>query len=180
MNEKGNALLAAAILIVLLLAGGFYLLRNQFSDKTQIVDKLEEAAYKKKEEVSDVVTEKAEDLMSMIILDELTKSGALKDVSGGDGTGVAFALRRDGKLYHTVSASLPDITNGTFYEGWLVRKEPALLFFSTGEMTRLADGTYTLAYTSDSAYEGYDFVVITLEKVKDATPEAHILEGTVE
>jgi hypothetical protein len=41
------------------------------------------------------------------------------------------------------------------------------------------NGIYTLSYTADNEYSGYDDVVITLETKVDETPEDHILEGTV-
>jgi hypothetical protein len=50
-------------------------------------------------------------------------------------------------------------------------------FISTGKMTKAANGMYELSFESNNQYVGYDMVTITLEKMMDATPEKHILEG---
>ncbi|MBI3384633.1 anti-sigma factor [Candidatus Gottesmanbacteria bacterium] len=124
----------------------------------------------------------AADLMAMLMKEAGTKKGTLLDVSGGKGSGMAYVLRKDGKLYLSLTAKLPDPKEGTFYEGWLVVKgSNPVKFFSTGKLTKEADGSYSLSYTSDqNAYEGYDFVVVTWEVVDDQKPEKHILEGMVQ
>ena len=109
-----------------------------------------------------------------------TKQGALADVTGGTGMGTAYTLREDGMIMHEVIATLPDPENGAFYEGWLVSSGPQGGVISTGKMVKQSDGSWMLAFAADDEYEGYDFVVITLEKVEDANPEGHILEGTVQ
>lgn len=112
--------------------------------------------------------------------DNDTLIASLIDVSGGDSFGTAYVLRKDGKLIHKVIASLPAPEGNNFYEGWLIQQEPTQKIFSTGVMTTNEDGRYVLEYQTGSTYEGYNFVVITLETVKDDTPEEHILEGTAE
>ena len=100
----------------------------------------------------------------------------IDDVSGGDSSGKAYILRSDAGLKHYVEAYLPTPEEGYSYEGWLVRKQPTLDFFSTGVMI-VKDDMYVLEYESDMNYLGYDEVVITLESSVDETPETHILEG---
>src|SRR5260221_10134503 len=65
---------------------------------------------------------KQEDIMMMAQGDASSLKGTLTDVSGGQATGKAFVLRKDGKLDFTVSATLSDPTTGSSYEGWLVKK----------------------------------------------------------
>jgi hypothetical protein len=108
-----------------------------------------------------------------------TKYAILVDVTGANAMGEAWLLRKNGKLYHRVEATLPNPTGTNFYEGWLVQKEPELQFISTGELEKQSDGTFKLEFMSDELYEGWDFVPITIEQIKDANPEMHILEGTV-
>jgi hypothetical protein len=102
-------------------------------------------------------------------LEDLTEQG----VVGG-----AYIVRIDGKLYHHVSANLNDPPEGQVYEGWLVRKEPSLDFFSTGVMKRTPGGRYELTYKADQPYDVYNDVVITLESKVDEIPEEHVLEGS--
>ena len=106
----------------------------------------------------------------------------LADVSGGGGTGIATRLTdNEGLFVHTVDATLPEPTDGSVYEGWLVRGKPGdadFDFISTGVMEVEGGGLYSLVFSSEADYTGYAGVVITEETIVDATPEAHILEGS--
>ena len=119
------------------------------------------------------------DILTRIIENELTLEGKLEDVSGGSSSGVAYLLRDSDKLDHLIDATLPDLSDNEFYEGWLVKKKPTLVFFSTGKMTKQEDGNFQLIYSSNNLYAGHDEVVITREIVDDKTPEEHILEGII-
>ncbi|MDA1337974.1 MAG: hypothetical protein O2871_01280 [bacterium] len=106
----------------------------------------------------------------------------LVDVSGGSSTGMAYILRLNGvekRLQHSVTATLPELTNGNMYEGWLVKQKPELMFISTGVLEKNAEGIFTVEFSSTDLYEGYDFVVITEETIIDEKPEKHIIEGLV-
>ncbi len=107
-----------------------------------------------------------------------TLKTALHSVVGDGSTGMAYVLRLNGKLYHFVRAMLPEPLESHSYEGWLVKQQPELEFFSTGVMEQTVEGEYTLMYMSDESSEGYNQVVITLESIVDETPETHIIEGT--
>jgi len=100
----------------------------------------------------------------------------LTDVTGGNSSGEASRKFSEGKFTHIVTASLPDPEADAFYEGWLVKADSAG-FFSTGKMTKSGD-KYELNYTDSVDHPDYPVVVITLEKIDDTEPEAHILEGT--
>lgn len=97
-------------------------------------------------------------------------------------TGFGTASRDfNGKTFtHLVTAKLGDPSEGKFYEGWLVKKEPTLNFFSTGKLERKG-GDFVLLFTDNQDYPDYKDVVITEETEnlgQDGNPEAHVLEGT--
>ncbi|NQV00073.1 MAG: hypothetical protein HQ538_04990 [Parcubacteria group bacterium] len=104
--------------------------------------------------------------------------GDLEDVTDGDSSGKGYILRDD-KLNHKVTANLPDLEEGKFYEGWLVNKSKGSDFFSTGKMVKIPAGVFVLEYVSDELREGYDYAVITLETEDDGKPEEHIIEGSI-
>ncbi|MBI3577171.1 hypothetical protein HY086_03995 [Candidatus Gottesmanbacteria bacterium] len=102
-------------------------------------------------------------------------------VAVGKFTGTGTATRSfDGTTFTlTVTATLPDPKSGKFYEGWLVRKQPSLLFFSTGKLTKQG-GQYVATYTAGQNYPEYRGVVVTEETLAnglDGKPETHVLEG---
>lgn len=115
-----------------------------------------------------------------LTLPEDVEKADLKDVSGGDGSGIATRKYENGNFTHMVLADLPDPAAGTFYEGWLVMGKMGdanFAFLSTGPLS-VAKGGYLLEFESKTDYSDYKGVVITLEKVNDKTPETHILEGS--
>ena len=115
-----------------------------------------------------------------LTLPEDVERAELNDVTGGDGSGIATRKFENGRFTHTVLADLPDPSAGFFYEGWLVRGNSGdanFAFISSGKM-KLAKGGYLLEFGSSSDFTSYNNVVITQEKVFDATPETHILEGS--
>ena len=115
--------------------------------------------------------------MAMALMErEDTLVAQLEDVTGGTGSGTGYVLRFGGILSHSVVANLADPQGNTFYEGWLVQQNP-LSFFSTGEMTKNENGEWVLEYESEDTMPNHNFVVITLETVRDNTPETHIIEG---
>ena len=128
----------------------------------------------------EALTEPDQDIMAKIVSNDQTLTGKLEDVSNGTSSGLAYILRDSGKLNHLIDATLPDLVGNEFFEGWLVKKSPSLVFFSTGKMKKLDDGNFQLMYSSTNLYEGYNEVVITRETVDDNTPEEHILEGQVD
>jgi hypothetical protein len=108
----------------------------------------------------------------------LTKTTLLNAVDGSDSSGTAYILRQDGRLMHRVEALMPDPAPGSSYEGWLVEHPSSpIKFFSTGVMTKEADGTWVLHFEANEEYSTYNRVVITEETVIDATPETHIVQG---
>lgn len=105
---------------------------------------------------------------------EDVEKAELKDVTGGNATGIATRKFDAGRFTHTVLADLPEPESGTFYEGWLVLEDSVI---STGRF-RMAKGGYLLEFQSGTDYSSYDRVVVTHERVADSVPEEHILEGS--
>lgn len=117
--------------------------------------------------------EQLEESFNLQLPDDVEKL-ELKDVSGGNSSGIATRKFESGVYTHTVLADLPDPQAGKFYEGWLVMGEKVI---STGKFM-IAKGGYLLEYESSTDYSDYAMVVVTLEQKDDKTPEVHILEGT--
>jgi hypothetical protein len=174
MNKKGFVLplVAVSILVISVLAY-FYLLKPK---ETTTAPSVSETGLIQNDTHNGAV----QDDVLLMQEDETTLTADLIDVSGGNSSGKGYINRAKGLLMHRVVANLPDPRGSNFYEGWLVQQEPTLKFFSTGVMTKEANGLYLLIYESVNLYEGYNFVVITLETVKDETPETHIIEGLAE
>lgn len=104
------------------------------------------------------------------------ETATLLNVKDQDVSGEATRKFMDSIFTHTVTATLPDLAEGKFYEGWLVTKDSAD-FFSTGKMQK-DGGDYKLSYESNQNYADYSQVVITVEEIDDQKPEEHILEGS--
>jgi len=123
--------------------------------------------------------ESFEDKFRVQIPEDVDKS-ELRDVSGGDGSGLATRKFENGRFTHNVLVDLPDPETGDFYEGWLVRGkagESDFAYISTGKLS-FVKGGYLLEYESSKDYSAYEGVVVSLEKVNDRKPEKHILEGS--
>lgn len=177
-DHHDTILLSAAAIILLIFFGGFFAVKeNPQIIPSQILNLVQ---LNHGENVNPNVKPSSAELMLDNFTKNLnTKRGNLMDVSGGSSNGTAYTLRTSEGLKHMIIANLPNPKAGEVYEGWLVQQEPELMYFSTGEMQKQYDGQYALMFEDDELHEGYDFVVITLESKVDATPEAHILEGTV-
>ncbi len=118
------------------------------------------------------IEDRLEDAFNMEVPEDVEKA-ELKDVSGGDGSGLATRKYEAGRFTHTVLADLPEPAAGSFYEGWLVSDSDVI---STGRL-RVAKGGYLLEFTSTTDYSDYNEVVVTQEKKADQLPETHVLEG---
>ena len=124
------------------------------------------------------IEDRIEDAFKLEIPEDVDKA-ELKDVSGGNASGMATRKFEDEKFTHTVLADLPDPEEGSFYEGWLIRGEEGVddySFISTGKL-KIAKGGYLLEFNSGNDFSDYSKVVVSLEKVADINPERQILEG---
>lgn len=89
----------------------------------------------------------------------------LKDVTGGDSRGIAT----DKEIL--VDANNPD--ENKYYEAWLEKDDKLV---SLGKL-QMAKGGWLLNYDK-SKYEGYNKIIISLEKIDDNKIEEKILEGS--
>lgn len=104
----------------------------------------------------------------------------LNSVNGATGMGESFRTYSNGRFSLTIMADLSAPKTGYFYQGWLVRGNAGDANFalvSTGKLS-LAKGGYITEFSAIKDYSDYKKVVVTLEKVYDATPEQHVLEGS--
>lgn len=106
-------------------------------------------------------------------------AGELADVSDGEGVGFAQAGITEGQYnLDAIVGNVPELEEGYFYEGWIVRKGDNFNFISTGALTYEGDGVYTNVYTSNEDVLDHTFYILTLEPDDgDPAPAEHILEG---
>lgn len=113
-------------------------------------------------------------------VEEIKEEISLEAVGSFTGSAVATRSFDNTVFEHEVTATLNDPEEGKFYEGWLVKTDPELTFFSTGKLEK-QDGKYSLSYSSAEDKSDFNDVVITSETLElglDGTPEAHVLEGS--
>lgn len=147
---------------------GYYLWNNSNTSQTLPV------------ETSDLPTESMTEEEKMTL--ESSLSANLLAVGSFTGTGEATTSWSGTTFSHSLTTTLSDPAEGTFYEGWLVRKSPTLTFISTGKL-KLLDGQYGLSFTSDINYPDHLDIVVTQETTAnglDNKPEAHVLEGALQ
>lgn len=109
-------------------------------------------------------------------------AAALSDVTGGKAMGEAWSiLAEDGTHHRLIAQDLPPLTNGDFYEGWIVSSPQAIGgVVSTGVLEQQEDGMWLLDFTSKSDLLDHRTVVLTLEPNDgDPAPAKHVLEGTL-
>jgi len=155
-------------LIILLVFGVIYQVRRKRPNKELVVP----------ETLSSSIEEKLEEKFKIEIPEDVSKA-ELKDVSGGDSSGIATRKFENGVFSQTIIADLPEIKVGSFYQGWLVRGETGSENFSqvsTGQLI-FGKGGWTLNFESKKDYSDHTKVIVTLETKADNTPEKVVLEG---
>ena len=126
---------------------------------------------------------------------EVSLYGQLEDVTAaqnptvrgiefdGNATGEVRITYTEGS-YNLIAAfaNLPELTNGDFYEGWIVDRDVTPLdVVSTGMLTESEGGVYKNTYTTDRDLTEHEFYVLTVEPDDgDPAPAEHVLEGVVE
>ena len=110
-----------------------------------------------------------------VVLPDNLERAELKDVTGGVGGGIATRSYTDGKFELTILAELPDPKVGQWYEGWLVRQEPAAIIYA-GKLG-IAKGGFLLEFTDKMDWRDHAQVIVTVEERNDRKPETHVLEG---
>jgi len=111
-------------------------------------------------------------------LPETGDKSSLRDVTGGDSSGLAVRVKVDTTTNVSVLADLPDPEAGSFYQAWAVKmvddKEEKL---SLGRLV-VAKGGFSLEYSTRTSLDSYEKIVVSSEKTLDNTEEKRILEGS--
>lgn len=90
----------------------------------------------------------------------------LKDVSGGNGRGIATEKE--------ILADIEDPALGYYYEAWLQNSNGNLV--SIGRL-QVGKGGWLLMYDK-SKYSDHNNIIVSLEKLNDSSIEKRVLEGT--
>lgn len=147
--------IVTGIIVVLVVIGGVYLFRYLKKDKT-ITPSSSPVSYEFKKDF--------EESFNFDIPDNVN-SIELKDISGGDGRGIATESE--------ILADIDEPESGYFYEAWLDNGENIV---SLGKLKSIKGG-WLVEYKKGSN-PGYNKVVVSLEKVDDKKIEKRILEGS--
>ena len=152
MNKKW--LIISAVLVLLI--GGLVYILTKGSNETNVEQTTSETQ-PAPETPADTTPARVLVYEAVATLEDVSSSG-----SGGDATANyyddgSYELRAD-------LLNLAQVTNGDFYEGWLVNQVTSD-FFSTGPTELSGDGMVVNRYSSveDHQTEGYTFYVLTLE-----------------
>ena len=106
-------------------------------------------------------------------------SAALADVTTGGSFGLAFSKIESGS-YTLVSkmGNLPELSEGSHYEGWIVKRGDGMRVMSVGKAIKNED-QFIIVFKSSEDLTAFDFFVLTLEPDEtNPAPASHILEGT--
>jgi len=104
----------------------------------------------------------------------------LKDVAGGNASGIATKDYKDGEFTSSVIADLPTPEAGHFYEAWLSIGDKGSTDYSIISLGTFnnAKGGYLLDYKSKTDYSSYTNVMVTSETKLDSNPETVVLQGS--
>ena len=103
----------------------------------------------------------------------------LKDVSGGNASGLATRKFVNSTFELAILADLPQPQSGNFYQGWIYKKDltgSVADMISIGQLS-LVKGGYMLDYKTTTDRSDYANIFVSLEVTFDQNPEKHILEG---
>lgn len=122
------------------------------------------------------ITIDGEPVETILLTDQTGDTVSGGAVSKSDGKAVRYT--QDGKFFHEIVATLPELKEGYHYEGWLI--SDAENYISTGKLSLLGEPVYTLSFVSDEDYEDYLEVTVTLQPDSSKTPDSRILSGYFE
>ena len=129
------------------------------------------------DEVVEVDTEDTDELEAPLS----TYISQLKDVTGGEATGLATVMYWEGDYdLNVMFYNLPELEEGYFYEGWIVRRGDDMSVLSTGATT-IENSVHLNIFSSEEDLTDHDYYVLTLEPDDgDPEPAEHILDGVLE
>lgn len=107
------------------------------------------------------------------------RAAALADVTSGTSYGLAYFKFIEGKFKVAASfGGLPQTTDGSSYEVWLVKRGDGMSVLSLGKVT-WEEKLMTFTYASKADLSEYDFFVVTLQAPNAVAPGEHLLEGVI-
>lgn len=173
----GLPVVIGVIAVVLLALGGYFIFTRMQGSQPASTATTGESSMVEKD--NSTMMEENGSMMETIDYTNFQYMTILDDVSDGSSSGTAYAnYNDDGYVVYATFDSLPELVEGFFYEGWVVRKSPNDVI-STG-VAEMVNGVYTNTFTSSSDLTDHDFYVLTLEPDDgDPAPAKHILEGTL-
>lgn len=160
--NRNDIVMGAIILAVML--GGFLLLRNNQTPAIEV---------EPTPSAIETLEDQIESNFKVDIPDNVEKA-QLKDLSGGDGSGLATRIFENNKFTSTLLVDLPEPAVGGFYQAWLSDGED---FKSLGRL-RVAKGGYMVDYSGAQNLEEFTEVIVSQEKGSVSTPSNIVLEGS--
>ena len=155
------------LLVLLLLAGVIYWRqRSQRPEEVAVPQTLS-------------TEDKIEDKFNVQIPENVDKA-ELKDVSGGNASGLATRKFENEEFELGILADLPAAQTGSFYEGWISKGEEGKEGYEILSLGGLmvAKGGYLLDFKSVTNYSDYSKVIVSLEKSVGESPDKSVLEGS--
>lgn len=113
-----------------------------------------------------------------------TQTIALRDLSGGNSSGTVTRTITEDYVRHHVTATLPYISENTFYEVWIIRADgqdipvDELRKSDANDDFTLMTEHYPLTPASVPFEQLFNTIVISFETADDFSMETKILEGT--
>jgi len=125
------------------------------------------------------VEKSIEDKFKIEIPEDVEKA-ELRDVSGGNASGIATRKLDKGTFNLSVLVDLPDPERGKFYEAWLIKSEEGKVDYSLVSLGKLwlAKGGWMIDFKSQKDLSEYNKILVSLEEKSDKTLEKRILEGS--
>lgn len=114
-----------------------------------------------------------------VTLPEDAEKIELKSAVDEDIAGIASRLVTEDSLSMTILADLPDPSEGSYYQAWLVGNVGGEDYesLSIGRLS-VAKGGYILNFEAQGDYSNYEKVVVSREEIPDKDMEEIVLEGT--
>lgn len=108
------------------------------------------------------------------------QAAALADVTGGTSYGLVHIGFLNGKSQITATfGDLPQLTDGSVYEAWLVKRGDGMKVMDLGALTPATEKLFTFTYASKTELKEFDFFVVTLQAPNAKAPGEHLLEGMI-
>lgn len=119
-------------------------------------------------------------LFAQLETDSKATGFGLYDIIGSNTYGNGHFYRGGGKLYLGIKLFMPDPPEDHIHQVWLMKEYPRKQYVPLGRPQILGTGEFLVAKTITPDYEGFNKVIVTLEKTEDMNPERVVMEGILE